>query len=252
MHGLFRVIVYGWSELTRRLWNYPDLVDKHFGIYVLRQVRDDVSALPNAVADRVAEKLQKASLNANAAEQAPSKQPGLLNDKLADALERDFANRYQVALQRSMYFELHKTNEFAPLAAEVLAEAGASLSPDLRRTILFRAARSAAIHGGLAEARRLLAAGQAAPGFVADGPARARITVASGHADEAIQTLRDAADDESRSVLLNILAVERGDDAALRWFTEIGLSVDQLTPFGILNLCQLHLRRDDLAAVGQV
>lgn len=250
--GLFRVTVYGWSDLARRLWDYPELLKKHFDIYVLRRLRDDVNALPDAVADRVAEKLQNASLNANAAEQAPSKQPGLLDDKLADALERDFASRYQVALQRSMFPELHKTDEFAPLAAEVLAEAGAFLSPDLRRTILFRAARSAAIHDGVDEATRLLAAGQAAPGSVPDRPARAQIAAASGQADEAIQTLRDATDDESRSVLLSILAVERGDDEALRWFTEKGLSVDQLTSLGVLNLCKLHLRRNDFEAAGRI
>ena len=246
--GLFRVIVYGWSELTRRVWNYPELVNKHFGNYVLRQLRDDVSTLP----DRVAEKLRSTSLNANLGEQAPSKRPDLLNEKLADALERDFANRYQIALERSMFPELHKIDEFAPLAAEVLADAGASVSPDLRRTILFRAARSAAIHGSVDEAMRLLAAGQAAPGSVPDGPARARIAVASGHVDEAIQILRDATDGDSWSVLLSVLAEQRGDEAALCWFTEKGLSVDQLTSLGILSLCQSHLRRNDFEAVSCV
>jgi hypothetical protein len=245
--GLFRVVVYGWSDLARRLWSYPDLLSKHFGIYVLRKLREDISALP----DQVVEKLRNASLNANAAEQAPGNQPGLLNDKLADALERDFANRYEAALQRSMFPELHKADEFAPLADEVLAEAGASLSSDLRRAILFRAARSAAVHGGVDEARRLLTAGQAALGSDPDGPARARLAVAEGHADEAIQILRDAEDAESRSVLLSILAAERGDDDALRWFRENGLSVNQLTSLGLLNLCQLHLRQDDFESVFQ-
>ena len=151
-----------------------------------------------------------------------------------------------------MFPELHKIDEFAPLAAEVLADAGASVSPDLRRTILFRAARSAAIHGSVDEATRLLAAGQAAPGSVPDGPARARIAVASGHVDEAIQILRDATDGDSWSVLLSVLAEQRGDEAALCWFTEKGLSVDQLTSLGILSLCQSHLRRNDFEAVSCV
>jgi hypothetical protein len=46
-------------------------LSKHFGIYVLRQLWDDIDTLP----DRVVEKLQNTSLNANSAEQAPSKQP---------------------------------------------------------------------------------------------------------------------------------------------------------------------------------
>ena len=35
--GLFRVTVFGWRELVRRLDDYPDLKEKHFDSYTLRR-----------------------------------------------------------------------------------------------------------------------------------------------------------------------------------------------------------------------
>src|SRR6185437_7414047 len=116
--------------------------------------------------------------------------------------------------------ELQNVDEFVPLAIEVLDSAGASLSPDLRRAILFRAARSAAIRGRLLDAQRFLAVGQGLPGSVSDEPARARIAVAEGRTNDAIRILRDAPNDDARSVLLSIIALYRGDEEALRWFNE--------------------------------
>ena len=138
-------------------------------------------------------------------------------------MERDFASRYERALRRSIFPELNKTDEFAPLATEVLGSAGGALSTDLRRRILFRAARSAAIRGQLDDAHRFLAAGQALHGAASDATVRARLAVAEGRADNAIQILRDATDDDARSVLLSILAAERSDDDALRWLADNGV-----------------------------
>ncbi|WP_334396230.1 HTH domain-containing protein [Bradyrhizobium sp. AZCC 2289] len=184
--------------------------------------------------------------------QASPENAALPQAAVADALERDFTSRYERALQRSIFPELHNMDEFVPLAIEVLDPAGASLSPDLRRAILFRATRSAAIRGHLQEAQRFLAVGQGLSGSVSDAPARGRIAVAEGRTDDAIQILRDAPSDDARSVLLSILAVERSDDEALGWFSENGLSPARLTAFGVLTLCQLYLRRSDLEAVSRV
>jgi tetratricopeptide (TPR) repeat protein len=248
---LFRVTVFGWNELVRRFYDYPDLLEKHFGIYTLRNLQ---RTMPDTVAERVVERLQSANaaINSNDAERAPQAQPGLFDDRLADALERDFSNRYERALRRSIFPELNKTDEFAPLAIEVLGRSGGTLSPDLRRRILFRAARSAAIHGQLNDARRFLAAGQRLEGPTSDAAARARIAVAEGQTDHAIQLLRDAADNDARSVLLSILAMERSDDEALRWVVDTGLSPAQLTAIGVLTLCQLYLRRSDFGTVRHV
>jgi hypothetical protein len=59
-------------------------------------------------------------------QETPPKSAALPQAAVADALERDFASRYEHALQRSMFPELHKIDEFAPLAIEVLDTAGAS------------------------------------------------------------------------------------------------------------------------------
>jgi tetratricopeptide (TPR) repeat protein len=64
--------------------------------------------------------------------------------------------------------------------------------------------------------------------------------------------LRDAADDDARSVLLSILAVERSDDDAQRWFVDNGFSPAQLTALGLFVLCQIYLRRSDFDAVIRV
>jgi len=250
--GLFSVHVYGWMELTRRIRNHPKLLEKHFDICVLRQLRDDNRNLPDAVAARVVERIRTANVAAtddSSPECSPGKRPSLLQVNLADALERDFASRFTRAIQRSLFPEMLKSDEFVLLGYEVLESSAASLSTTLRRAILLRAARSAAIHDRAEEGQRFLSAAEILPGSVPDGPARARLAVACGNNDEGIQILRDAKDDDSCSVLLSILATARGNDAALQWFAEQCLSVTDLTPNGVLTLCQIFLRRNDLDAV---
>lgn len=172
--GLFRIVVFGWSELVRRLYDYPDLLAKHFNVITIRQMQRE---MPDAVADRVVEKLQQSNLSVSipGPEQAPRFQPGAFDDKLSDALERDFDSRYQRAFQRSFFPEASQSQEFVTLATEVLEVTGPSLSADLRQTILLRAARAAAVEGSLDEAQRFLGAGQSIRGSISDAPARARI-----------------------------------------------------------------------------
>jgi len=250
--GLFRVTVYGWTEFVRRLNDYPDLLKKHFSSFTLRRLEEN---MPDAVADRVIEKLNatESTINPRDREQAPPAQPGVLDDKLADALERDFSGRYERTLQRSMYPELHKTDEFAALAADVLGAAAGSLSPDLRRMILFRASRAASIHRRIEDAKRFLAAGQALSGATSDVSPRARLAVAEGRANQAIQLLRDEADEDARAVLLSIVVAERGgDEEALRWFTDSGLSLSQFAAPAVPILALIHLRRNDFDAVNRI
>src|SRR6202007_1371956 len=56
--GLFRVTVFGWSEIVRRLYDYPDLVKKHFSTYTLRQMQKEVSE----ATDQIIEKLNNVSV----------------------------------------------------------------------------------------------------------------------------------------------------------------------------------------------
>ena len=73
-----------------------------------------------------------------------------------------------------------------------------------------------------------------------------------GRLQPAIRALRDEKDADCRSVLLSIIAKHKGDTAALDWFRDQSLSPADLTPNGIIALCQIHLRRQDFAAVKQI
>ncbi|WP_407193767.1 tetratricopeptide repeat protein [Bradyrhizobium sp. STM 3566] len=250
-HGLFRVTVYGWRELVRRLNDHPDLLKKHFSSFTLRRLEE---SMPDAVANRVIERLSEAktSINPSEREQAPPTQPSALSERLADALERDFSARYDRTLQRSMYPELDKNDEFAALAADVLAAPPGSPSPGLRRQILLRASRAASIKGRIEDATRLLTAGQSFSGETSDLSARARLAAAQGRPNQAIQLLRDETDPDARAVLLSIVIVERRDDEALRWFNESGLSLSQFAAPAIHTLALLYLRRSDFDGVNRV
>ncbi|NOJ41056.1 HTH domain-containing protein [Bradyrhizobium australiense] len=245
--GLFRVTVFGWKELVRRFYDYPELLEKHFGIYTLRQMRRE---MPEIIA-RAVEGLQSANLAAGpGSAEIPTGQSSLLDDRLTEALDRDFGARYERALQRSVFPELRKRDELAQLATEVLDTKG--VSPNLRRTILFRAARSASIRGNLDEARRFLSEGQKLSGSESDELARARVAVAEGRINEVIQILRDRTDAESRSVLFSIIANERDEDDALTWFAENNLSPAHLTALGIFSLSFIYLKREDWDGVERV
>lgn len=247
--GLFRVTVFGWKELTRRLYDYPELLDKHFNTYTLRQMKRE---LPGEIVTRVVEGLLSTNLVAGPSPaHVPTGQSGPLDDRMTEALERDYATRYKRLLQRSVFPELHKRDEFAPLASELLETKGAP-SSHLRRKILLRASRSASIHGNLDDGRRFLAEGQKLSGSEPDELARARLAVAEGRVDEAIQLLRDRTDPDSRTVLFTILANERGYEIATDWLVENNLSPTLLTPNGVLSLCFVHLRRNDLASVNRI
>jgi tetratricopeptide (TPR) repeat protein len=245
--GLFRVSVYGWTEIVRRLQDYPDLLKKHFSSFTLRRLEE---TMPDAVADRVVERLNAAysAIDAADGEERLSKKPEAIN---SDVWERDFTSRYERTLQRSMYPELHKQDEFAALATEAQSAAG-QLSDGLRRLILFRASRAASIQGRIEDAKAFLSAGTSLPGATSDIPARARLSVAEKKPNQAIQLLRDETDADARTVLLSILFSERGDDEALHWFSESGLSLSQFTAPAVHVLAVAHLRANDLDAVNRV
>ncbi|SED26092.1 hypothetical protein SAMN05519104_3164 [Rhizobiales bacterium GAS188] len=244
--GLFSVHVYSWSEIVRRIQNYPDLYEKHFDIYTLRQARAEIRAIPGAVAAAV-ERLQAVQVPAAAASDGtalPTGQQAIAAEGLAEALQRDFGNRFSRALERCLFPEALKADEFIPLAEDVLAH-GLSVSQSTRRGILLRGARAAAIRDRKEDARRFLDAALKLAGADPDGPARARLAVAEANSDEAIRILRDAPDEDSRSALLNILATTRNDAAALDWLAQEDLTVVNLTPQGAITLCQIYLRQED-------
>jgi tetratricopeptide (TPR) repeat protein len=249
--GLFRVTVFGWRELVRRFYDYPELLQKHFAIHTLRQLQRTMPTSAE-VASRVVEELKNTNLVLGPGTEAPGQQPDFLDDRLAEALDRDFANRYERALQRSVFPEIRKTDELAQLATEILDAKVIALSANLRRTILLRASRSAAVRGNAQDAARFLAAAQKLSGSASDATARARLAVVEGRPNEAVQILRDLADPDSHSVLFSILGKERSHDDALSWFAENRLSPPDLTAQGVLSLCFIYIERNDLGSVSRV
>jgi hypothetical protein len=177
--GLFSVHLLGWNELSRRITNYAQLVDKHYGFVAPSSVRARLDEIPSETARLVVDDLRKWVLpigSPAAGTQPPN--ADTLRPELAEALERDFQRRYAQAMQRSMFPELVKTDLLGNLANELREGAAAALSPGLCRSIFFRAARSRALRGDVAEAEEYLAAGLVLPGSEGELAARVRITKA--------------------------------------------------------------------------
>jgi hypothetical protein len=173
-------------------------------------------------------------------------------DIARDALKRDFSSRYRQALQRSFFAELQKQDQFQPLARQILDGNLVVLPEDLRRQILLRAARSAAVKNDLPVAERFMRGAAELTGTDTDLPAQARLAEARGDIDTAIQVLRDAADPDSRATLLSIIAKARGDDTALAWLSDQQLNVNDLTANGISTVCNFHLAKENYAQVKSI
>ena len=252
--GLFSVHLLGWNELSRRITDRPQLVEKHYDFVALSSVRARIDEIPKVTARLFTDNLRQWGLPAGAptAGAPPPDASDTLRPGLAEALERDFQRRYAQAMQRSMFPELLKSDLLRNLANEVREGAATALSAGLRRTIFLRAARSRALRNDVGEAEEFLAAGVALPGSEAELAARARVTEARGDGEGAIRALRDEKDADCRSVLLSIIAKHKGETAALDWFRDQSLSPGNLTPNGVLALCQIHLHQQNVAAVKQI
>ena len=235
--GLFSVHILGWGELTRRLTQYDRLIEKNFTFTGLSSIKDEVT--------KVTQQLDQIAIQLNATgsgTQRPHLMPPTLAPDVADAIERDLALRYRRAMQRMLFPELHRIDEFAPLANEILSGNLSTASPNLRRTVLLRAARRAAVTGALPQAEDFLAAARQIPGTDSVLPAEARILEARGAIDDAIAKLREDPDPESRATLLSILDRARGHDAALAWLAQEGVTLGNLTPAGIHTLAVIRLK----------
>lgn len=250
--GLFSVHVFGWGELSRRLTTYAELLRKHYPFIALPSVQDD--ELPRRVAEAVLEQVREAGIPITADDRAAAAQVPInpLQEGITQALERDVSQRFNTAIQRTLFPEGAATDSIRLLARELLGDTFAAISPSLRRRIFLRATRSTALRKELEEARRFFAAAEALSGDESDIPAQARLTEASGDVAGAIRMLRDRADADSRSTLLHMIASHRGDPAALEYLAEHGLSVADLTVNGIHTLSTLHLRQGNIEIAKQV
>jgi hypothetical protein len=153
-----------------------------------------------------------------------------------DALERDIENRFQEAIDRSPFPEVNDQDQLSILAEKVLEKSGTRLSQQLRRNVLIRASRSAALRKRAEEAERFLTEAQKLAGPDSDQPALSLNLEARGDADAALKLLRDRHDSDSVSTMLGVVARSKGDDQALEWIASENIRVDELTSHGVLAL----------------
>jgi hypothetical protein len=161
---------------------------------------------------------------------------------VVEGLERDFSLRYRRAMQRAVFPENGGEDLFRGLAEEILG-CQIRLSSSLRRRILLRATRNAALRRRVEDGKRYLAVASSLEGPDSDLPARALLAETEQDADTAMRLLRDENDSDSRSVLLAILARVRGDNPALDWLAEHRLSPSGLNYVGVIALSQILLRQ---------
>jgi hypothetical protein len=112
-------------------------------------------------------------------------------------LERDVSNRFEDALQRSSFPEASQLNPCGVLAEQILSDYGDNISQSLRRKILLRASRFAALRKRIDEAERFLSQAVALDGPDPEEPVRALLTEARGDPDAAMRLVRDRRDAES-------------------------------------------------------
>ncbi|MGF6232365.1 tetratricopeptide (TPR) repeat protein [Inquilinus ginsengisoli] len=241
--GLFRVHVIGWGELTRKLTQFPNLLEKHYSFTSLGTL---LTEIPERAAQLIAEQFGRIDFGRRSYDEHRDAMlaPPIDEPELIAASERDLASQYELALKRSLFPETAKTDRFAALGEDLASGKYGKVSPSLRRRVLLRAARSAAVRGVIDAADRFLAAAVELSGPDSDILARARLAEARGEIDSALLLLRDRRDADSRSTLLNVLFRHRGADAALQWFNENGMSVADLTANGLHSLSLIHLQAD--------
>jgi hypothetical protein len=137
--GLFKVFVTGWSELYRRLTQHDELVTKHYGLFTLSDVRQGLASVQQSVSEAaktateqherttdhlgdLTQAIAALSESNPPLREVPSFDP--LEGAIAEAIERDFASRYTLAMRRSLFPEANKSEALQDLATELLAKSG--------------------------------------------------------------------------------------------------------------------------------
>jgi hypothetical protein len=160
----------------------------------------------------------------------------LVGRGLPEAIDRDLARRLSLAERRAGFPEMSQANPFSALGREAM-QAGSGTGA-VRRRVLLRATRVAAIRGELVEAEAFYAAAEVVPGPADETPARAHLLETRGQVDEAIRLLRDRKDPDSLSALMGIQRRAKGDGWVLER-EELGMFLpDRLTSNGLIDLAQ--------------
>ena len=177
----------------------------------------------------------------------PSRSIGETAAQHMEALERDVAARFNEAIHQGPFPEFGERNLFAPLAQQVLEEYCDILPQTLRRSILLRAARRAAILKHLDEAEQLFAAAKTL-GAGEGAAVEALIVEGRGDAEAALRKVRDLRDMESIATMLGILSRKSGPDAALDWMRSTKIDPRALTAIAVITLGGIYLRLNQVAA----
>ena len=247
--GLFSVHVVGWDEFVRRLTKHPSLIEKHYSYVSNSSVVDEIRKTPEETARLLVEQLASDGRFVTKAETAALDYSRVLAEGATAALDRDLAARFRQAMQRSLFPEAQAMDPFSALAQELLQSGERTTSPGLRRRVLLRASRMAAVRGQISEAQTLLVAGSQLNGEESDVPAKARLAQAQGRVDDAIKILRDERDADSLSTLLSILSQAKGDDVAIQFLEERSVGPAVLTPGGVVAVSQIQMRK---GAIGKL
>jgi hypothetical protein len=231
---LFSVEIASWDQITRQLANYPDLLRKYGYI-------TDIAETAKLVAVHLRETapIQSATRRLATLSHIAGQEPALV-----EAVERDLASRFTRAMRRSFFPETTLVDEYVSVADIASEPEYAGVSSELRRRILLRAARSAAVRGTLEKAQELLRQAQKLKGQDSDLLARARI-LEKTDIDGALSLIRDETDADSRSSVFNMLVRHRRPAVGLQWLAEMGTSVAQLTINGLQTLVTAHLQSED-------
>jgi len=177
----------------------------------------------------------------------PSRSIGEVPSQHTEALERDVAARFKEAIDQSVFPEFSERNPLAPLAQQVLEEYRDVLPPSLRRGILLRAARRAAILKHLEDAERFFTAARSL-GAGQDAAVEALIVEGRGDMEAALRKVRDLRDMESIATTLGILARKSGGDAALDWMRSADIDPHTLTAIAVITLGGIYLRLNQIEA----
>jgi hypothetical protein len=150
----FSIEVVSWDEITRQLATYPDLLRKYGYL-------PDIAETAKLVAEHLRETTQGQGTppTIKSPAQSASQDSGVV-----EAVERDLAARFMRALRRSFFPETAQSDEYVSVADIACEPEYANVSPELRRRILLRASRSAAVRGTLERAQELLRQAQSLRG----------------------------------------------------------------------------------------
>ena len=164
----------------------------------------------------------------------------------AEALERDVAARFKEAIDQGPFPEFGDRNLLAPLGQQMLDQYRDILPKNLRRTILLRAARRAAILKHLDDADRFLTAAQSLGTGEEAAPVEALILAGRGDVEAGLRKVRDLRDMDSVVIMVTILTRERSGNAALEWLRSADIKPSALTAIGIISLSGTYVRLNQI------